>query len=978
MAKIFGFDLGVASIGWAVIEMADTTTDTTGFAGSKILGAGVRCFATATNAQDRRVLRGMRRRIRHRAQRMREIRALFRSVGLIDIPEPKNNGHNNFYLGRDTDINIWHLRAIDAFERKLTSRETGRVLYHLAKHRGYDDITYPVSVAENRSAENIGADAKEELKALGCIKENFSNLQQADGNKTMCQVLYGASQNQMRNSKKQIKTVNKKGNVKITEESTYSNSIPRSEIKREAEMILSAQRRFGNDFSDVFARWYEIAFRQRMFNKSASPLYRSIDVMRGRCKFTNSPVAPKDAPSAQLFAAISNCHANRFCPEQIEIVIAEMYKKKGDIKYSAVRKLLERAGVPYDGPFRTLNYKRVYDSEQKTYLEPDVTKIENARFCGFSSYHALLPYTDDIKVMDKIYEILATRKTPEAIRMAVSKFLPEHADVISGMTSSKFINLSLDALYKLIPVMRAGKRYDQACELNDWNHRTAGTSFIDMCDNVAPGMLRRIDWSVMGNRLTSPVARRTLTQLRRVYNAMVRSYGEPDRIHLEIARELKKSPDEIARLNRENGKNRLANESAYQEYGKNAPKYKLYMEQNCHCPYCNATIDANNWDAYEIDHILPYSRSLDNSQSNKVLVCRACNQGKGNKTPYEYLSGEQFYEMTVRARVFNNPAKFRKLTCTDLPKSNDEQNEFIARNANDNATIARFAVQYLNEGINWTCATEGKMRVLVRTGALTDYLRHQWGLVKDRNASDKHHAQDAIVIACASQHMVSYLSTLSSKFENKYKLISENGEAWYKSLKSAIQSPWPNFRNDVKVALGDIIVSRPPRCNATGSAHDQTIYANPKSYRTKRGKNTTGIKGTMNVRFGGAVRGDMFRFDIWRTKTGKYTCVPIFVADTVSHDESKFMVPDAEFICSLHKDDYVKITTRTGEEFEGYITKMDHGTNFILYRQDNKNNQVVQKSVGSCAGIKKCVVTVLGSIKEVKLPETRTPVVNKK
>ena len=974
MAKIFGFDLGVASIGWAAIEMSDTIDEGQGFVGSKILGCGVRCFTAATNAADRRVARGMRRRLRHRALRMHQIRALLRSANLIDIPEPKKNGHNNFYLNRDTDTNIWRLRAVDAFQRKLTPRETGRILYHMAKHRGYDDITYPVGVTKPADADS--PDTKEELKAIGCIADNFALLRQSGKDKTMCQVLYLKNPAQMRNKKKTITKISAKGEAKTSEESTYTNSIPRSEIFREARMILAAQKTFGNDFTAVFDVWYPIASRQRKFNESDSPLYRSVASMRGVCKFTGEPVAPKESPSAQLFVALSTCSQNGLIPDQIELVLAALYKKKTGLKYSDVRKLLK---LDDDYRFKTLNYSRKYDKEQKNWIEPKISDVEKVSFGKpFSGYHTLLPFTDNIDLMDKIYEILATEKTPDYIKRALSAYLPEHADVISQLSTSGFLNLSLSALQKLIPEMRGGKTYAQACEVNNWDHRSTGDSFIDMSDDVANGMLHQIDWSVLGKRLTSPVARRTLSQLRRVYNAMVYRYGAPDKIHLEIGRELKKSPKELAQLQKENERNRVANEAAHQEHGKNAKKYKLYMEQDCKCPYCGASIDANNWDAYEIDHILPYSRSLDNSQSNKVLVCRTCNQSKGSKTPYEYLDQTQFYEMTVRARSYHNMTKFKKLTNMDLPPSNDEQNGFIARNANDNATIARFATQYLTQGIKWPQPNDNKLRVLVRTGALTDYLRHQWGLSKNREESDKHHAQDAIVIACATQDMVRYLSTLSGKFENKTRLIGENGEAWYASLKKSIQSPWPKFRDSVVAALDEITVSRPPRCNATGSAHNETIYINPKSYRTKKGKNKMGAKGSMKIRFGNAVRGDMFRFDIWQTHTGKYACVPIFVSDTVSGDETKFIVPDAEFVCTLHKDDYIKIKTRADEEYEGYITQLKDGDTFKLYRHDSKNVKVVQKAVAQCAEIKKCFVTTLGNVKVVKLPEKRMPVVNKK
>ena len=265
----------------------------------------------------------------------------------------------------------------------------------------------------------------------------------------------------------------------------------------------------------------------------------------------------------------------------------------------------------------------------------------------------------------------------------------------------------------------------------------------------------------------------------------------------------------------------------------------------------------------------------------------------------------------------------------------------------------------------------------MRTGSLTDYLRHQWGLVKNRDESDKHHAQDAIVIACATQGMVKYLSTLSARFENKYALIQKYGQAWYTALKTSIQEPWNGFRTDVISCLNDIIVSRPPRCNATGAAHDETIYADPKSYRSKRGLNKNRDKGSLEIRHGRAVRGDMFRFDIWRNAHGKYVCVPIFVTDTKGKDDDVFKVPDGEFVCSLHKDDYVRLTTADGM-YEGYILKIGNEKNFILYRQDSKITKVVQKSVGSCTNIEKFAVSLLGTPKPIKLPEQRTPVVKRK
>lgn len=181
MKRIFGFDLGIASIGWAVVEMYNENTEADDKMAStgEIKGLGARCFDQAQNAANRRTAREQRRRIRHRAFKMKRIRELFRQNNLIDIPEPSKNESgwlNNFQAD---GIDIWQLRAVDAFERALEPREFGRILYHLAKHRGYDDITYPIY---DKKSENPESKNEDDIKAQGAILENRKLLTE---NKTM-------------------------------------------------------------------------------------------------------------------------------------------------------------------------------------------------------------------------------------------------------------------------------------------------------------------------------------------------------------------------------------------------------------------------------------------------------------------------------------------------------------------------------------------------------------------------------------------------------------------------------------------------------------------------------------------------------------------------------------------------------------------------------------------------------------------------
>lgn len=672
-------------------------------------------------------------------------------------------------------------------------------------------------------------------------------------------------------------------------------------------MIFAHQCELGNTSisNELFEQWEKIAFYQRAFNDSDSPLYKSIENMRGFCKHEKGEsVAPKESPTAQLFVALTKINQNHFTSEQGAKIISELYNKS-KLTFKQVRKILE---LPDDYKFYELDYKKD-DAENKT-------------FYAFSGYHKLNKFTDDLDLMDKIIEIIATQKTEDAIKGELGRqnILPEFQDEIKKLTSSTFIKISIKALKKLIPGMQRGLTYDKACIEPDVNYdpRDTGESFIIESD-TAP--LKGIDFEKLGNRITSPVVKRTLAQFRKVYNAMVRKYGAPDLINLEVGRELKKSPDERAKLTRVKNENEKINKELAEKYGeKNVLRWKLYTEQDSKCPYCGATLDINNLGAYEIDHILPYSRSLDNSYNNKVLVCAHCNQAKTNKTPFEWIGETGWYDFTIRTNtIFKNPRKREKLLNRTFI---DNENEFIARNACDNATIANFVSKYLKDGAG--LPTE---KIQARNGSLTSFLRHQWGLEKNREESDTHHAQDAVVIACATNGMVKFLQTWSGKMGTDAAYRIKN--------KKIFAEPWDGFRNELTTKKSEIFVSRPPRKSATGQIHKETIIKNNTETNPKNDK--------FIVRHGIADRGALFRFDIFKTKD-KFVCSPVYTSDLICKDDNKFIPKDSEFVMTLHKDDYVKIQTKNGT-FEGYIEKYTTSDQLEIYNHDNSKSFMKQSDI---------------------------------
>ena len=331
---------------------------------------------------------------------------------------------------------------------------------------------------------------------------------------------------------------------------------------------------------------------------------------------------------------------------------------------------------------------------------------------------------------------------------------------------------------------------------------------------------------------------------------------------------------------------------------------------------------------------------------------------KGNKIPFEYIQDKNAWEkFEARVRLLRNNKKKEAL----LNKTFDDRElEFRERNANDNNYIARYIKQYLEDGLDFSTANRKdiKNRVQMRTGALTSYLRHCWGLKKDRNESDRHHAQDAIVIACATQGMVKYLSTVSSLWENKWQIAQtkENGEAWYKSLKYKFLEPWHGFRESVEQSLNEI-------------------------YSEKD------IKSGVKVRGGLANNGAMLRTDVFvkKNKKGKdeFYLVPIYLSDMGKELPNKAIVQlkfedewlpvdeSFSFMFSLYMDDLVKVKKGEKEIF-GYFKGTDRATGAVSIRVHDR--ELVYRGIGvkTQESFQKYSVDPLGNITEVK-HEMRLP-----
>ena len=303
-------------------------------------------------------------------------------------------------------------------------------------------------------------------------------------------------------------------------------------------------------------------------------------------------------------------------------------------------------------------------------------------------------------------------------------------------------------------------------------------------------------------------------------------------------------------------------------------KYKLWLDQKYRSPYTGQPIPLAKLftPAYEIEHVIPQARYFDDSYNNKVICESEVNKLKSNMLGHEFIDkhgGEAVslnmggtvriltkdkYEDLVK-KIYGNERmriKFKNLMLDDIPE------DFINRQLNDSRYISRLMLGLLSNIVRKEGETEATSRNVIATnGSITDRLKVDWG-IKDtwnkillprfrrmneitgtneyttinRNGHEipnvpddmskgfiikridhRHHAMDAIVIACASRNIVNYLNNSSackgakiSRYDLQHLLCNKvlQGDGNYSWV---IKTPWTGFQNDVYNALNNIIVS---------------------------------------------------------------------------------------------------------------------------------------------------------------------------
>lgn len=844
MAKIkyrLGLDLGTNSLGWCVYRLNENDEPTEIVRmGSRVFSDGRDPKSLASLAADRRKARQARRR-RDRVLKRRQ-RLLNALVRYRLLPEDEAARKQLQTL----DPYVLRARGLDD---ALSPHELGRALYHLTRKRGF------------KSSRKEAADAESE-KETGKVKEAIARLR-AQIEDAGCRTVgeYLARQHEQR----------KPVRARRSADGQYVLYLQRDMVEEEFDRLWDVQRRHHPELLTEQAREHlkDILLFQR----------RLLPVKPGRCLFEQDEYRlPLCAPLQQKFRILQELNNLRvkdgvgYRPltlEERNRMLEALSREKGQLSFAKLGKV---AGLGKAAAFNLESEKRKGlkgDSTTANFSDPEIFGDAWFTFDPLTQ-EALALLVERADQNDSLIQALLV--LPAGLDRAgeVMRPHPHEHDLLQALgrlprpindaqaraiarirLPPDFGSLSRKALERIVPELeREVITYDVAVQRAGYQHHSqlhTGEFFEKLPyygevlrGYTTPAEKAGDEAERMYGKIPNPTVHIGLNQLRQLVNALIRRYGHPHQIVIELTREFGLSGDRRREIEREQADNQRRNERYDAELitlgqppnRENRIRLRLWEELgegdalDRYCVYSGQRLSKAMLFSgeVEIDHVLPFSKSLHDGIGNKILCARQANRDKGNRAPFEAFGhsppGYDWNEIMARVeRLFansKNPALRRKaeLFREDALEIFLQGKDFLDRHLTDTAYLSRAAKQYLS----YICH---KDHVWVSSGKLTGMLRGKWGLNtllssdsrKNRN-DHRHHALDAGVIGLCSRSLIQRMATAAARAEAR-------GES---RLLENLELPWPRFREELAECLRRVVVSHKPEHGVQSAIHKETNY----------------------------------------------------------------------------------------------------------------------------------------------------------
>ena len=881
-----GLDVGSNSVGWAAVEL-----DGNG-APVGLMDAGVRVFSDGRDPQDkqslavqRRLPRGLRRnRDRKLDRRARFMDALVRYGLLPRDPAERKALENPVGSGRNGPIEAraaydpWCLRA-RGLDDPLTPQELGRALFHLQQRRGFKS---------NRKLDKSDGDKGKIAAAQAKTREALKDA----GAETLG-ALFG--RRRLRGDPNAATRARLHGSGATAFYDFYPT---RDLILAEFDALWRAQAHHHPDLMTEAARTTLrdiLAFQRPL---KPQPIGRcTLEPMDLR--------APWALPSCQRRRVFETINSLRFArageaaqsltTDQRDLLAAKALDRD-KLTFDAMRKAL---GFGDDVTFKHEAEDRPHIYGDRT------GAVLSGRTRWGKGWRALPLPVQDAVVEILIGLEPVTERTPEHIRTSTDAIVASVAaaldldgreaehwltatdpDALADWLAARF-DLDREAARRIVDAplpeghqafgRRANAEVLRALEAEviTYDKAVAAAGYPDHRAVHGPGVIRETlpyygavlqravafgsgdpddpEEKRVG-KLANPSVHVALNQIRKAVNRVIKRHGKPAQIVVELARDLPLSAKGKSDLEREQKDNRQANDrrrATLTQHGAadtpvNRLKLRLYDElpiEHRQCALTGQAIGVSRLlsDEIEIDHILPFARTLDDGFANKILVTRKANREKGRRSPYEAFGqsppGYDWAAITARAADLP-PSKTWRFGPDAMERFEDQERDFLARQLTDTKYIARLTHAYL--GALYGGGDQAAKQVWVTPGRLTSDLRRVWGLntvlaggnrpddadapIRKNRDDHRHHAIDAVVVALTDRALLQRVANHARRM---------GPDVGPERVLADLADPWPDFRDDVARGIRRLTVSHRKDHGLAGALHEDTAYGVVRDPRTQ-------------------------------------------------------------------------------------------------------------------------------------------------
>lgn len=818
-------DVGSNSIGWAALRLRQEP-ESGRWIPMAIIRSGVRIFSDGRNPKDgtslavtRREARSARRRRDRLLQRKNTMLRQLVRYGFF----PENECQRKALV----KLNPYELRA-KGLDQALTPEEFGRALFHINQRRGFKS---------NRKTDKTDS----ENSVMKAAIADFKKFLKSNGARTVGEALY---QRMLKGETVRARlrtTLIAQENGSNKKEKNYDFYMDRSMVEDEFNQLWSAQQRFNPELYNDEAK--ERLKHTLLFQRPLKP------VDPGRCTFlTEEKRAALALPLVQQSRIYQTANHLRYLNEQLlpveltleqrNLVLKELekYKKR---TFNQLRKVLDFPGtVRFSG-----------EDEKNTEVLGNITSavLSDKKLFGPKWFkYSLEKQTEIVK------QLLELENESELIAWLINStgVSQEIAKAIANTSlQSGYASLSEKALNLILPKLKESViTYDKAVVMAGFEShsvldKSSDVEVLDELPYYGEILQRHVGFGtnnpedlpeIRYGKINNPTVHIGLNQVRSLVNQLIKEYGHPTQVVIELARDLKRSKNERDRIRKEQLANAKKNELRRKEISKHTdkPEYRISREElqkmilweelafnpmDRVCPYSGERIGIEKLfsNEVEIEHILPFSRTLDDSMNNKTLALRKVNKFKTNKTPYEAfginpIQGYEYEKILLRAKAMKKEKMYR--FAPDGLEQWLKKEEFLAKALNDTRYLSKVVREYVKAICPATWVIPGQLTAMIRRQFGLNHILHVNG---EKNRFDyRHHAIDACVIGITDRALLQRVANANktAKAQEKTRLLE------------GLELPWPTYHNHVSRAVEHIWVSHKPEHGYQGAMHNDTAY----------------------------------------------------------------------------------------------------------------------------------------------------------